>query len=312
MNLKMLPIIRRFGLLVFTLLLAGPQIVCALDIIVTTKRDAVGVNGLLRQTILNASPGDTLTFAPNVAGTIGLTNGELVVAKSLSIRGPASNRIVISGNNTSRVFRVTGGSSLDISGLTIADGNSLDQGAGAYVEFGCALTLSHCAAVANISDANGGGIASNQALYTGGAIYTYARPVALRNCTVVSNSTVLADGGGLCNCSLAAGTSNYLGTTLVAGNSAPGPADVIGVFTSGGYHLIGQIDCSIPADGGAALIPTDGLTNGLNHDRVGSLASPINPLIGPLRDNGGTTPTMAPLPGSLAIDNGLSNGLSTD
>ena len=166
--------------------------------------------------------------------------------------------------------------------------------------------------MANISDANGGGIASNQALYTGGAIYTYARPVALRNCTVVSNSTVLADGGGLCNCSLAVGTSNYLGTTLVAGNSAPGPADVIGVFTSGGYHLIGQIDYSIPADGGAALIPTDGLTNGLNHDRVGSLASPINPLIGPLRDNGGTTPTMAPLPGSLAIDNGLSNGLSTD
>ncbi|HKI69986.1 MAG TPA: choice-of-anchor Q domain-containing protein, partial [Verrucomicrobiae bacterium] len=55
-----------------------------------------------------------------------------------------------------------------------------------------------------------------------------------------------------------------------------------------------------------------GLLDGAKSDQVGSEVSPIDPLIGPLRINGGTMPTHALLPGSPAIDQGNSFGVETD
>ena len=76
--------------------------------------------------------------------------------------------------------------------------------------------------------------------------------------------------------------------------------DFSGNYTSQGYNLIGQ------ADGGT------GLTNGINNDLVGSTNAPINPLLGPLQDNGGPTFTHALLLNSPAIDQGINFGLTTD
>jgi len=47
-----------------------------------------------------------------------------------------------------------------------------------------------------------------------------------------------------------------------------------------------------------------GLQNGVNGNLIGSATAPIDPLLGPLQDNGGPTWTMALLPGSPAIDAG--------
>ena len=47
-------------------------------------------------------------------------------------------------------------------------------------------------------------------------------------------------------------------------------------------------------------------------DQSGSIAAPVNPLLGPLRDNGGRTFTMALLPGSPAIGESISAGEGTD
>jgi hypothetical protein len=63
-------------------------------------------------------------------------------------------------------------------------------------------------------------------------------------------------------------------------------------MTSFGYNLLGQ-------DEGCA-----GLVNGVNGDKVGTAASPINPLLGPLTGNGGATQTHALFQGSPAIDAG--------
>ncbi len=285
--------------------------------------------GSLRQTIAVASlvDSDIINFATNVVGTIGLTTGELVIGKSLSIQGPTTASLKISGNNTNRVLFVTSNSTVRISSLTIANANTSADGGGIHVFFGCALTLSNCAVVANSSGGNGGGVANNgnfaadnctfsgnQAALNAGAIYTYAGPVTLRHCTVVSNTAVSASGtgGGILNYSLVAGTSNNLGNTIVAGNSAASHPDVIGVFTSSGYNLIGKIDYSTAVGGGANGVPTSGLTNGFNHDQVGSTGVPINPLLGPLQANGGPTPSLAPRPGSPALDQGSSTGLPAD
>jgi hypothetical protein len=279
--------------------------------------------GSLRQTLLDAFPADTITFATNVVGTIALTSGELLVVKPLVISGPTNSRLVISGNNASRVFHITGGP-VNISGLTIANGNSAGTGGGFYCDFGGSLVLCNCTVSGNTTLNNGGAIANNgsveaynctfsgnQALNAGG-IYTYAGPVLLRGCTIVSNSAS-GSGGGLLNYSLVAGTSNYITGTLVASNTALlGHDDVIGVFTSGGYNFIGRMDYTTPGGGNAAGVPTSGLTNGVKHDQVGSLASPLDPLIGPLQDNGGPSFTHALKPGSPAIDKGISNSLPTD
>jgi hypothetical protein len=49
---------------------------------------------------------------------------------------------------------------------------------------------------------------------------------------------------------------------------------------------------------------SSGLVNGINNDLVGTVATPVNPLLGPLRNNGGPTLTLALLPDSPALDAG--------
>jgi hypothetical protein len=64
---------------------------------------------------------------------------------------------------------------------------------------------------------------------------------------------------------------------------------VSGPLDSQGYNLIGD------GSGGSGYADTD---------LVGSADNPIDPLLGPLQDNGGPTPTMALLSGSPALDAG--------
>jgi hypothetical protein len=75
----------------------------------------------------------------------------------------------------------------------------------------------------------------------------------------------------------------------VALNPGQGP-DVYGVFNSLGHNLVGATN-----DSSGFTAPGD---------LAGSKASPIDPKLGPLADNGGPTLTMALLPGSPAIDAG--------
>ena len=308
----------------------GAVEISSADALVTNTNNAGG--GSLRNAILMAPPGVAITFASNVTGTIANTTGQLLITNSLNIQGPSNRSIVISGNLYSRVFHIINSSTVNISSLTIANGDTTGAGTagaggGILNDSGCVLTLNNCAVLANVSDDNGGGIANNgrftaynctfsrnRASQSGGAIYTYAGPVTLRNCTIVSNTAISSSGtgGGILNYSLVAGTSNNISGTIVAGNSAAFHSDVIGVFTSGGYNLIGKIDYSTQIIGGAVGVTTSGLTNNINHDLVGSLASPTNAMVGALQDNGGPTLTHALKAGSPAIDSGISNGLLTD
>jgi hypothetical protein len=78
--------------------------------------------GSLRLAIANAAPGDTVDFNAVLSGqTITLTSGELFVGKSLTISGPAGG-ITVSGNDVSRVFRISG-AVVNISGISVSHGN---------------------------------------------------------------------------------------------------------------------------------------------------------------------------------------------
>jgi hypothetical protein len=137
-----------------------------------------------------------------------------------------------------------------------------------------------------------GNSATDSSGHGGGALCNFgtgARTTVI-NCTVSGNTTQ-NQGGGLAN----GGGSLTLGNTLVAGNTASTGPEVAGTVTSRGHDLIG--------DGSGST----GLANGVHGDQVGTTANPINPLLGPLQDNGGPTASFALLPGSPAIDAGDSS-----
>ncbi|MBK8303649.1 MAG: hypothetical protein IPK98_09730 [Chloracidobacterium sp.] len=68
--------------------------------------------------------GSTITFAPAVTGTITLTSGQIVIDKNLTITGPGVSTLAISGNNSSRIFRV-GAFAFNLSNLTLRNGNGV-------------------------------------------------------------------------------------------------------------------------------------------------------------------------------------------
>src|SRR5215211_9410752 len=87
----------RFGL-------AGVLILCldasALDLLVYNNADAGA--GSLRQAVTdnNALGGsNTIIFSNSVIGTITLTGGELVISKNVTITGPGTDALAVSGNN---------------------------------------------------------------------------------------------------------------------------------------------------------------------------------------------------------------------
>jgi hypothetical protein len=117
--------------------------------------------------------------------------------------------------------------------------------------------------------------------------------MVLTNVTITANRADTGGAGGAGGGLAVTDGEPLLRNTLIAGNfnGASGGVrdDVSGVLCSTSDHnLIGD---------GTGIT---GISNGTNGNLVGSAASPIDPLLGPLADNGGPTQTHALLPGSPA------------
>jgi hypothetical protein len=244
------------------------------------------------------------------------------------------NRCTLSGNSTGPGGG--GGGSYfdwgDDSGLCYTPGGPGGNGGdGAAIYNTGDLTLVTSTVSGNTNGAGGNGFDGAGSGGNGG-IYSLG-PLTIRSCTISSNSggeggfgysfmgeyfQGCGGNGGIVNAtnsSLATLRNSLVALNLVGPGgvffaiydpttqvwilSGPSP-DLSGPFTSGGYNLIGQTDGST------------GLTNGVNGDLVGTGTPPLNPLLGPLQDNGGPTLTHALLRGSPAIDQGKRFGESTD
>src|SRR5262249_38983942 len=145
--------------------------------------------GSLRQAIADAPAGGTIVFSPALRGeTIPLSSGALEVDKNLSIQGPGSDRLSVSGSNASAVFAVAGGGTATISGLTIP-GGSASQGGG--ISNAGNLTLDHDAVTGNLAGTFIG---------EGGGIYN-SGTLSLDHSTVSGNqaSGFIGEGGGIYN-----------------------------------------------------------------------------------------------------------------
>ena len=150
----------------------------------TVLTNADSGDGSLRAAIAAAQSGDQIVFDPGLRGqSITLTSGELAISKDLDIEGPGADQLTVSGNGASRVFDITGGVTVTISGLKIAHGRVVGSstvgvasgGGGILNEAGASLTLTHCrltdnqaVAAAATVDVFGGGL-----LNEGSATVTY-------------------------------------------------------------------------------------------------------------------------------------------
>ncbi len=130
-------------------------------------------------------------------------------------------------------------------------------------------------------------------LFDGAATFTNVT-VADNTVGILQGSSGTTQGGGIV--AESAAVVNLV-NTLVALNSAATGLDYSGAVSSSSHNLIGN------ADGSSGFDASHG-------DLLGSTASPLDPHLGPLANNGGPTQTLALLPGSPALNAGDNNALS--
>jgi hypothetical protein len=153
--------------------------------------------GSLRQVIITASPGSTITFDKNLRGTIDLFSDDLNIPKFLIIRGPGVSMLSISGKNGHGIH-IPAGVSVTLADLTITGGSTALSGGGIYNQG--TLTLTNTI------------ISGNKAPVGGGGIYNQGT-LTLTNSTVAGNTA--GSGGGILN----QGTLMLTDST-VSGNTA--------------------------------------------------------------------------------------------
>jgi hypothetical protein len=240
--------------------------------------------GAIRNGSLSTLALTNVTLSGNLAdlgngGAIYNDGGEVTIANSTVAQNDSG------GGGGGGIYN--NGGTLTATGTTISSNLTADEimagnGGGLFTNGGTS-TLTNCTVSANSAEAGGG-------IYNEGT-------TNLNNVTVVGNFTTGPTpdtGGGILN--LPAQTVNVRNSIIALNSDPVGPdcwSDAGGIV-SGGYNLIGDADaCNWSTATG---------------DRVGSGTTPINPLVGPLRNNGGPTMTQALLPGSPAIDAGNPSG----
>ena len=127
----------------------------------------------LREALATAAPDDTVEFASALRGTFILKN-TLNISKNVTINGPSTSSITISGNNAVRVLNVSYGIEFKIRNLTIARGRVKGE-PGSFGKPG--------------QPGSPGAAAKGGGLYNDGGIVT------ILNCTFWNNRAIGGSGG---------------------------------------------------------------------------------------------------------------------
>jgi parallel beta-helix repeat protein len=158
--------------------------------------------GTLRQAIIdangNADADNVVRFSGELNGVILLTSGEILITKSVSVIGPGPQVLTVSGNNSSRVFHITGtGLEIAFSDLTISNGRAYDIAQSKY-DFGGGIYFFGGGTRISLNNT----IIEDNRSGAGGGIYASGGTVAMTNSTVRNNqvlspSTTNPYGGGI-------------------------------------------------------------------------------------------------------------------
>ncbi|MEP7373099.1 MAG: choice-of-anchor Q domain-containing protein [Chitinophagaceae bacterium] len=315
---------------------------CVTDPIVTTNADAGP--GSLRQAMIDACPGSTITFDPSLNGsTITLSNMLPTITQDLTITGPGANNLTISGNNAVQVFGINGYSICTISGLNIINGtdeySSCCEGGAISIDGAALVTINNCMFKNNKAQADGGAIYSNSSkmltIYGstfseniaaaslsasgsgggGGGAISVIRPYNITNCTFTGNKAEtagalrLGPNGSITNCTITANVSSFGGGGIqifCCGSASIKNSIVAGNSAPNTPDISGLFN--VTSNNIIGIGENDqGFSDGIDGNQLGTASNPINPRLEPLDDNGGTTLTMALSPGSPAVNAGTFN-----
>lgn len=302
----------------------------------------------LREAIGFASEGATITFSVSGTIAMDPESGTLLIQRSLVIAGPGAAELSVSGSNSARVFSIyASGQQIEISGLTIRDGRydgagginnpnadvllsnvvvtnnaGLGEWHGGAIRNDGTMTLRNSTVSGNSAEDTGGGIlnlstltvegstvSGNTALKGGGIYSSYPGTLTIINSTIsgnsaesfaagvfvgspatISSTTIAANTGGAGGGILNYGTLSLF-NSVVSGNGEPADGDDVV------NHATATVSYSLIRSAGGY-----DLTYG-----AGNLLA-VDPLLGPLADNGGPTLTHALLAGSPAVDAGPTVG----
>src|SRR6056297_2217095 len=162
----------------FMIFLLYPSLSSCKTLSVTNLNDSGA--GSLRRSVLSASPGDVIEC--DVNGTIVLTSGEILISNNIQIKGPGADLLKVSGNNNSRIFKITGLSSVDISGISLINGYHNDKG-GAVYNSSDNFRITNCNIISNLAS-------------SGGGIYNYKAQALIKNCFFQMNNCSSSGSGG--------------------------------------------------------------------------------------------------------------------
>jgi hypothetical protein len=189
------------------------------------------------------------------------------------------------------IYHGYGSGSLTISYCTIS-GNTAGLPVTGHSGFGGGLDLREGTTSISNSTISGNMVNGTSGFYGGGGIgFAHGAILTITNSTITGNVDNTFGGGGISS----VGSKPFtLRNSIVAGNTTANPAQGPDIFDSGTIN----VDFSLIGNGTGI-----GTITGANN-LVGTSGSPINPLLGPLQNNGGLTFTHALLPGSPAINRG--------
>ena len=246
--------------------------------VVNISAGAVNTSGV---TIQNGRAGD--------GGGISVdSNGRLTLTSS-----------TVSGNSCANFGGgIYNSGSLTLINSTISGNRAIREGGGIENINNGSLTITNTSISGNSVDVDGGGIlnnfgtltitnstiSGNSAGHDGGGVHNLLS-AAIFNSTITLNRAAVAligggTGGGVFNSPTA---SFFFKNSIIANNSflILVPGDCAGTLTSQGFNIVSTPNCTI----------------------IGPF-SQVDPLLGPLQNNGGPTQTHALLSGSPAIDAG--------
>jgi len=224
--------------------LTGENYTALAALIVTNTNDSGA--GSLRQTIINSSAGNGVTFDPSLAGQTITLSSQIVIDKNLIIDGSAlAPKINISGNNSVRVFVVNSGVTVVMNSLSIKNGKATGNG-GAISNNGGTLTLTN----STISDSN--------ATADGGAIYNGFPGILTIDESVFNNNGAARGGGIMCS---GLGTLTIMNSTYSSNHAPSGFGDGGAIYTTCNATIANSTFSANSAANSGGAITTDNDTN---------------------------------------------------
>lgn len=276
-----------------------------------------GVDSLLdmtNSTVSNNSTSENNSQGGGISTAQGSATiyGSTITGNSVSGTNSSGGGISTDTDMTLQFSEVSGNTAVDSGGgirhwygnlnvsNTIVRNNTVSDpagsGGGIYASLGT-VTLSNLEVSGNTAADSGGGIHSNAGIsitnttisgnsshFGGGLLISSSDPSSILNSTITANLDPSGSGVG----GLYVATAVTIKNSIFAANASAECWDISGPnITSLGYNIEDTDTCGFSATG----------------DQPNT-----DPLLGPLTDNGGSTQTHAPLPGSPAIDGGTNAG----